>query len=426
MNNGSTANSQNQDSPFSQMFNLTPIDILKRMAVGLKGIWWLMPILSGILSLLFVMNAYKNYTPVYSASATVSIFPRTSTISSYSSGKSSEELDKTFAYILTSSQLSQIMGKDLGLGYVPGTIYPSAMEGTGFFTVVATSNSYEMAYQILKSALNNYSQVAEYIVGETELVIITPPTASSVPISTITYRTYALEGAGLGIAIVLVLATLLEIFNFTVRTPDDVEKLLNTRKIGTVVKVINKKSSNVSNIVSLDNLHVDARFKEAILSLRNSIMNECEEKHINSFVITSTGAGEGKTTLSSNLAISFAKKHYNTIIIDCDLRHPSLRGQFVITEEENELGIVDVITGRCTLEEALVRMKKSGLYVLPGTIPVENAAELIGSKQMHDLIKALESMFDYVIIDAPPVGIVADALEFKDYVGGVLFVVRQD
>ncbi|MBQ7521733.1 MAG: hypothetical protein IJU14_02510, partial [Clostridia bacterium] len=248
MNNSNTVNNQSQDNALSQMFNVTPMDILKRMATGLKGMWWLIPIVSGILSLGFVMTAYRGYSPTYSASATVSVFLKSSTISSYSSGTPSEQLDNTFAYVITSSQLSAIIGQDLGLGYVPGTVYASKMEGTGFFTIVATSNSYEMAYQILKSAINNYSQVAEYIVGETEMVIIIPPTANSEPINKITYRIYALEGAGIGIAAVLILVTLIEMLNFTVRSPDDVEKLLNTRKIGTVVKVINKRSSRVSNI----------------------------------------------------------------------------------------------------------------------------------------------------------------------------------
>lgn len=90
------------------------------------------------------------------------------------------------------------------------------------------------------------------------------------------------------------------------------------------------------------------------------------------------------------------------------------------------LGIVDVITGKCNLEDAIVKLKKNGLYVLPGTEAVSNASELMGSKQLAELIEALERMFDYVIIDVPPVGIVADALELKDTVGGLVFVVRQD
>ena len=64
--------------------------------------------------------------------------------------------------------------------------------------------------------------------------------------------------------------------------------------------------------------------------------------------------------------------------------------------------------------------------MLPGTIPVNNASELMGSKQLADLVGALEKIFDYVVIDVPPVGIVSDALEMKDYVGGLVFVVRQD
>ena len=258
------------------------------------------------------------------------------------------------------------------------------------------------------------------------MVLVVPPSASAEPVNTVNYRIRALIGTGVGVAVALAIIMLIELFNVTVRKPDDIELLLNSERIGSIVKVINKKSSNVTDIVSLDAQHVDSRYKESVYSIRNSLIKKCNAKSINSFMITSTGAGEGKTTLSSNLAIAFRKKHYRTVIIDCDLRNPSLRKQFNIPLKEDSLGIVDVVTGNCSLEDALVRMKKSGLYVLPGTIPVGNASELMGSKQMAKLIEALKEMFDYVIIDAPPVGVVADALEIRDGVGGVLFVVRQD
>ena len=403
-------------------------DMLLRLLNGIKKYWNLIPILACVGCCVMVAYTYKSYVPLYSATATFTVSAKDDTISSYSSTNtaSSAQMEKTFPYIITSAPLTKVVTEDLGLGDMPGTISASALPDTNLFTITATSSDYETAYKLLKSVINNYPKVAEYVVGDTEMVLVVPPSASAEPVNTVNYRIRALIGTGVGVAVALAIIMLIELFNVTVRKPDDIELLLNSERIGSIVKVINKKSSNVTDIVSLDAQHVDSRYKESVYSIRNSLIKKCNAKSINSFMITSTGAGEGKTTLSSNLAIAFRKKHYRTVIIDCDLRNPSLRKQFNIPLKEDSLGIVDVVTGNCSLEDALVRMKKSGLYVLPGTIPVGNASELMGSKQMAKLIEALKEMFDYVIIDAPPVGVVADALEIRDGVGGVLFVVRQD
>lgn len=402
-------------------------EMLMRLLNGIKKYWQIIPILACVACCAMIMYSYKSYVPTYSATATFSISAKGDTISAYSSNTaSSEQLEKTFPYIITSPPLTRVVQEDLGLGYMPGTISASALPETNLFTITATANSYEMAYKLLRSVINNYPEVAEYVVGDTQMVLVVPPSASAEPINAISYRVRGAIATAVGVVVALIIIMMLELFSVTVKKPDDVETLLNSERVGTVVKAINKKSSHTTDIVSVDAKHIDARYKEAVYSIRNSLIKKCKAKSINSFMVTSTGAGEGKTTLSSNLAISFSRKHYRTVIIDCDLRNPSLRRQFNIPLKKDSLGIVDVVTGNCSLEDALLRLKKSGLYVLPGTIPVGNASELMESKQMTELIEALKEMFDYVIVDVPPVGVVSDALEIRDRVGGVLFVVRQD
>ncbi len=400
-------------------------EILMRLLEGVRKYWNIIPIFACIGCCIMVIYTYKNYVPMYSASATFTISPSANDIASFSAVNSSQ-LEAAFPYIITSPPLTNAVTEDLELGYMPGTVTATAIENTNLFTITATASDYQLAYDLLKSVINNFPDVAEYIVGNTEMVLVVPPSASSEPVNIVTYRIRTLIGTGIGIIACLGLILFLEMFNVTVRKPDDIQTLLNNERLGAVIKVVNKKSSNSSRVVSIDAKHVDSRYKESIYSIRNTIIKKCKAKSLNSFLITSTGAGEGKTTLSSNLAISFKKKNLRTIIIDCDLRNPSLRRQFNLPLDDNSLGIVDVITGVCNLEDAIVRLKKSGLYVLPGTRSVGNAAELMSSKQMAELIEALKGMFDYVIVDAPPVGVIDDALEIKDCVDGVVFVVRQD
>ena len=407
----------------------TPVgEYASKILTGIKKHWYIIAVLAGICCVGFTLYSYAAYTPQYTAAATFTVTPKGDSLSAYtsiSSNASTQQLEKTFPYIITSAPLTRVVAEDLGLSDVPGTLTATAVEDTNLFTITVTSSNYETAYNVLKSVINNYPSVAEYVVGATDLVLVVPPSASSTPINPISYREKALIGTAVGALLGLLIVFFLENLNHTVRHPDEIRKLLNNQRLGSIVKVVKKKSSHSTGSLTIDDAHTDPRFKESVFSIRNKIIKLCAEQKINSVMVASTTTNEGKTTVAANLAIALAKKHYRTVIIDCDLRNPTVRQQLNIPESCS-LGIVDVITGGCSLQDAIVKTKKNGLYVLPGTIPVNNASELMGSKQLADLVGALEKIFDYVVIDAPPVGIVSDALEMKDYVGGLVFVVRQD
>ena len=407
----------------------TPVgEYASKILTGIKKHWYIIAVLAGICCVGFTLYSYAAYTPQYTAAATFTVTPKGDSLSAYtsiSSNASTQQLEKTFPYIITSAPLTRVVAEDLGLSDVPGTLTATAVEDTNLFTITVTSSNYETAYNVLKSVINNYPSVAEYVVGATDLVLVVPPSASSTPINPISYREKALIGTAVGALLGLLIVFFLENLNHTVRHPDEIRKLLNNQRLGSIVKVVKKKSSHSTGSLTIDDAHTDPRFKESVFSIRNKIIKLCADQKINSVMVASTTTNEGKTTVAANLAIAFAKKHYRTVIIDCDLRNPTVRQQLNIPESCS-LGIVDVITGGCSLQDAIVKTKKNGLYVLPGTIPVNNASELMGSKQLADLVAALEKIFDYVVIDAPPVGIVSDALEMKDYVGGLVFVVRQD
>lgn len=407
----------------------TPVgEYASKILTGIKKHWYIIAVLAGICCVGFTLYSYSAYTPQYTAAATFTVTPKGDSLSAYtsiSSNASTQQLEKTFPYIITSAPLTRVVAEDLGLSDVPGTLTATAVEDTNLFTITVTSSNYETAYNVLKSVINNYPSVAEYVVGATDLVLVVPPSASSTPINPISYREKALIGTAVGALLGLLIVFFLENLNHTVRHPDEIRKLLNNQRLGSIVKVVKKKSSHSTGSLTIDDAHTDPRFKESVFSIRNKIIKLCADQKINSVMVASTTTNEGKTTVAANLAIALAKKHYRTVIIDCDLRNPTVRQQLNIPEGCS-LGIVDVITGGCSLQDAIVKTKKNGLYVLPGTIPVNNASELMGSKQLADLVAALEKIFDYVVIDAPPVGIVSDALEMKDYVGGLVFVVRQD
>jgi capsular exopolysaccharide synthesis family protein len=139
--------------------------------------------------------------------------------------------------------------------------------------------------------------------------------------------------------------------------------------------------------------------------------------------ITSALPKEGKTTTCLNLAISFALTRAKVLVIDCDLRKPSVSRFFSFASTP---GISNVLAGMCSLAGATHKIKQAGesLCVIPsGDIP-PNPSELLGSEKMGEALRELAKSYDYIFIDLPPVLLVSDALALSEQLSGVVVVVR--
>lgn len=142
----------------------------------------------------------------------------------------------------------------------------------------------------------------------------------------------------------------------------------------------------------------------------------------NCVAVTSWSKGEGKSTATVNLAISFAKMNKRVLLIDTDLRRPNLHN---LLKLNNETGVSDIVAQLSDFDKAVHRDVISCLDVLTsGAIP-PNPSELIASQHFSELINDVKEQYDYVIMDTPPLGVVADTLLLKDYVAGYVMVVRE-
>lgn len=161
---------------------------------------------------------------------------------------------------------------------------------------------------------------------------------------------------------------------------------------------------------------------ESYKSARSNIMFSLSAEDQKTFAVTSYAKGEGKSTVSANLAISFSKMERKVLLMDCDLRRPNLHNIFKI---ENTVGLSNVIGKMAEFEDAVHRNVLPNLDILPsGTIP-PNPSELVCSPRFEKLIEQLNEEYDYIIFDTPPIGVVADALLLKDRVAGYVVVLRE-
>jgi capsular exopolysaccharide synthesis family protein len=163
-------------------------------------------------------------------------------------------------------------------------------------------------------------------------------------------------------------------------------------------------------------------YNELFRSLRTRVLQAGEHQQMRTIVITSAGIAEGKTLTALNLAWLLAQTEgVRALIIDSDLRRPCATNYLGINVP---VGLSEVLGGDLRLEDAIVRLEPAGLYLLPGGKARDDVAELLSGPTYARLLKEARRLFDYVIIDAPPMGIFTDASVLIDKADGALLVIR--
>ncbi|MFN2500632.1 MAG: CpsD/CapB family tyrosine-protein kinase [Pyrinomonadaceae bacterium] len=166
----------------------------------------------------------------------------------------------------------------------------------------------------------------------------------------------------------------------------------------------------------------NSTYCEEYRSLRTHVLHKSQRQKLQSIVIASVNPGEGKSVTALNLSWLLAQTDgVKALIIDSDLRMPSLADYLGI---ETDRGLSHVLSGTATVAESIVRLEPAGLHILPGGDARSDVAELISGPKFKEILREAREMFDYVIIDAPPLGIFTDAAVLINHADGAMLVVR--
>ena len=177
-----------------------------------------------------------------------------------------------------------------------------------------------------------------------------------------------------------------------------------------------------ANIFRLyENMQSDARNSIKTLMSNIQFASLSRPTPIRSIVITSSIPNEGKSHISTFLAIAMAGAGKKTLIVDCDLRHASLRREMQIPRT---VGYIGYLTGELTLDQAIQHTEVENLDFLDAEARVPNPVELLGSKKLEDMITALYEHYDFIIFDTPPLSTFIDAALLSSKVDGTVLVVR--
>ncbi|MGI2178552.1 GumC family protein [Shewanella frigidimarina] len=223
--------------------------------------------------------------------------------------------------------------------------------------------------------------------------------------------------ASLGFAMVLVLV--LDALNDTIKTSDDVEKLLSQRALGYVPKAKKGTSYEDINFAFYDaSLPLHA---EAVRTIRTSMSLMAMGSELSTIEVTSSNPNEGKTTTSMNIAFAYSTME-KVLIIDADLRKSSLGMRFGLPNYQP--GLANVLSGTDSVCNSIVKEVKPNVDVMPaGAVPL-NPQELLASGQFAELLTELKTQYGKIIIDTPPVHAVSDALIITSLCDATVLVVK--
>lgn len=158
---------------------------------------------------------------------------------------------------------------------------------------------------------------------------------------------------------------------------------------------------------------------EAFRNMRTNITFADIDEELRVLTITSTGKGEGKSIIIANYAVSLAQSKKKVLLIDCDLRRPRIHRLF---EQPNKRGLTNILLRECEPTEAIQTTDVENLFMISsGPIP-PNPSEILASKRLIELINQFKLAFDYILIDAPPVGVVTDAAVLSHVTDGYIVV----
>ena len=218
----------------------------------------------------------------------------------------------------------------------------------------------------------------------------------------------------LGIFLGLCLALLQELLDDRINSPEEAERVLRLPNLGHVPLVEEEGLRLIRDISTFSPL------MESYRSLRTNINFAAVGNTLRTMVVTSSVPAEGKSTTAANLAMAMALDGKRVIIVDADLRRPSLHKLFRL---ESSPGLTDVLVGTHEVEDVIKSSGVDNVNVISAGSPPPNPAELLGSAKMIDLIKHLQTLADVVLFDSPPALAVADSIVLASRTDGVVLVI---
>lgn len=400
-----------------ELIDLT--EIIDKLYKSLKKLWKICICLIVACIVMMEMKVFISYHPTYTSSMTMIASDKESNI--LVTSDDTEEMNKAFQRALMSSSMQKVIQEDLGLTYLPASLNVSLIPNTNFLVVSSTASSKEDAYNVVKSIESNYGQITK-LMNDAHLIIIDEPVLANHPDSSPQYMKQGIKGCITGIMLSCLLVLAYGLSRRTIFKEEHIKKKFHLKCLGNIPLITMKKRSyQYQEQLLITNQRIPSSFKESFRTTTMAIKRKTNQI----IMITSTLPNEGKSTISSNIALSLANDQKKVLLIDFDLRNPSLYRIFKNIHIKYELD--DYLKHYCSLKDIINTSHiHDQLDLIIGTKSYDNSIEILSREVIENMLAKLRKDYDYIIIDVPPVEMMQDALEVAKYCDSIILTVKQD
>ena len=400
----------------------------------LKDLWrnlWvvLLSLIIGAMGIYIVERSV--YEAEYTATATVVVSAKGSSTNTSAMYNVSSEMATVFSKVFSEPAMRKAAAEHLGHEKFDGRVAASVLTDTNFINISVVSDSPRKSYELLNAILQVYPNISEEVFKNSVITILKHPSMPSSP-SSVGLQHSKMQTLLVFAFISIFAIVVFSIFRDTVKNEREFNDKINGKLLGCITHEI--KANSIKDLFSKKkkglliggDAFISTRFIESFNRIVAKIEHQKKKDGSKVFAVTSFAENEGKSTVSSNLALSLARKGNRVLLMDMDGKKPALYKLFGCSYIENsELG--SLFNGDISRRNyKLRRYKKTDLYLAINTRAYANSYKWIESGVAKSTIKALKGMVDYIIVDTAPISVDSSVSEIIKMADKSILVVKTD
>lgn len=401
--------------------------IILRMTCVLSSIlkkWKVIVLLMLVCGIGFDMFKTVIYQPLYRSSLTATLTQENNT---YSQLEETLSYIKTLNYILNGEIVDDYVKQKMGVENINTSISITSVNNTNVIHMNVTSPSRKEAYYTLDYLVDWYHEFQDQYKFVYDLNIQEKDTMNMNPINSNSHMINFRNGSMISGILIVVILGCFAYLRDTIKTPHDIASKIDCRLFSKLPKERKSKGKKFwkkqKSALLITSLKTSFHYKESILKLRSRFEESAKKHGYKTLLITSSLENEGKSSIAANLAIALAQNKKKVLLVDADIRKPSMHKIFGI---QSDLCLNNYFEHDVDYYSQLVNYKNTSLQILCAKKDIEHAEELAHSKKMNDMIQRARNIYDYVIVDSSPARYLNDPAVMNEMVDASLLVIKQD
>ncbi len=360
------------------------------------------------------MIARDNYEKSYSSAATFVVTSKSSSNLAYSNLKAASAMADSYKNILNSSLLQKKVCQDLNMARFDAVTSAKVINGTNLMTLRVTADTPQKAYQVIRSVMRTIRSLTGYVSDNMVIETLQEPLVPTAPDAAVSVTRQTRQAFLISFVLLTLIVMYLSFIRDTVKSEEDMKDSLDAESLGVLYHdarfhsfrdFLHREQSK--HLVS--DLNARFEFVERNKKISAIISSAMRKKHAKTILVTSVREHEGKSTFSANLAISLARQSGSVLLIDGDMRRPTLHKLFLKPGEKLEGCLGDMLQGKASMTSVVLRGKEKGVDLMLNDKGYPDSTDIVSSRNMERLIEIASKSFDYIVIDSPPMSIMADA-----------------